>query len=301
LILVAVGSGGLKTRKMPRVPFSVAERHESELRSVVLHTEITAILILFSQIVTGDHDDAYFPLLLAFLGMLTDRVQCLYAEREIQVARWNRGAALLGLSRLVSWDQIEHYDDVWFKGMFRFKLDQLKEVFAHLREDMPADGNLRWPMFQQPGVRNHCHVYNQLECFLMALHRFATCETLLNNARFFALVDERQSEAVNAFCTFMYFRYHHCLKDLKRWAFLSGVSAWTYLQKGYPVPGCVGCLDGKLYRTGRPIDFDVENAVFSFHHRAHGIVFLLIVAPCGLHIGFFGPVSPTQSNSSRAA
>jgi hypothetical protein len=266
---------------MPRPKYTVLEKQDAMMvmdRSKDLILSLLPLLSVLLQLNMLASLLALFPSLLAAVR--------LYTRNKKKLTDKFRRADGLVSPRLTGWKSLppELREDVTLKPWCRFKMEHLKEIWSELERDLPASGKLRWPL-----EGRSYHVYGAFESFLLTLHRHAHPETFRENVHTFGMVEERQSEAVLAFLSHIHSTYGHSLKDMKRWAFLSEQSQDAYLARGFPMPHCFGNIDGKLYRTGRAIDPVIEDATFNFHHHAHGLVYLAIIAACGIHIGFFGP------------
>jgi hypothetical protein len=93
----------------------------------------------------------------------------------------------------------------------------------------------------------------------------------------------------NEVALFLYNTYRRQTQDLANWAFLFRESADAYHAKGFPYEDCFCMLDGKLFRTARPISQPTENSAFSGHKKQHGNNYQTFAIAHGLTIGFFGP------------
>jgi hypothetical protein len=132
-------------------------------------------------------------------------------------------------------------------------------------------------------------VFNKVESLLACMMKLSCARNLFDLSTVFQRRENELSMMTNATMKLLYDKYSRQTQNLSNWAFLFGESADAYARKGFPYTRCFAMLDGKLFRTGRPSDEDIEISAFSGHRHCHGNNYQAFVTAHGLCIGFFGP------------
>jgi hypothetical protein len=282
---------------MPRPKYTHLEKLDARTHMSHRLRLMLAIIPVVQFIFTLHLTPAILLLVLPLLQSLVEHYTVYLANKRKLTDTWDLADGLIPGNRIRDLAALKACGtDMDFKLWFRFKYDDLERMWREIERDLPADPYLRWPLH---GSKKH--KYLAFEGWIISLYRYSHLETLATNKKRFGLVDARQSECSSAFLHWFNSTYGHSLTDMKRWAFLSEQSSNAYLSKGFPMPNCHSNTDGKLYRTGRPINRYVEAAVFNFHHLQHGCVYIAIIAACGIHIGFFGPGEKNGRRTRRSS
>ena len=176
------------------------------------------------------------------------------------------------------------WSDDEFRALFRFEKRHMAEIMQELRIP-PTFATLRY-RYRVPGET----------AFLMFLLRMAHAETYVALLERFGGYPVWLSDVWHTVNMHINNNFRHVLTDLHRWDNLvPQFAAYIHEKSGY-YENIFGFIDGKLFKTCRPIQDQRE--IYNGHKKHHGIKDQSVSFPNGMIGHFFGPVSGRRHDST---
>jgi hypothetical protein len=185
----------------------------------------------------------------------------------------------------------DHWGVHDFRATFRFKKQDLDRLIAALRLPPKIVSGKRYSCTAETALLLYLYRFLALHCCCIAhlvCSRLSSSKaTLLKMEKIFNMKSSKMSSIINHLARRINADFKHVLVDLERWHPYFAAFSEAIDEKTGRCLHCIGFIDGKVWRTARPVR--LQRAGYNGHKKHHGIKSQAVTFPNGMIGHFTGP------------